>query len=697
MKNIKNIIEQKNPPEDPNVLWLKDDTLYKSTSKGWVPLNESPSITEHYEDHKSTLTYTGSDGKEHAVITDESFTPNSDGDIVITDSNNEEHTIITEESLNTILSNGTVVSTTWQQLKDLRDNSQLVPGSLYRITDYQCTTTQENTRSAGHQFDIVLLALSKNKLAEEGWAMMNESNIYDVTFEDGVTRKCWYHFDEENYYNFIDCETLLACDGMSSNQFVLNDTNKTATCIYNSTDLVTPDIPYNYFQNSNLSAWKVWYCLDNDTDRFAWADDSIDDKTMISFEVMVEPEVFEEITIPRKESEDIVYDGTQYYAWGYPDNNTAYTASDAPNVGDKVYSYLPPPGRSMIETSVISVITQPTNLPNGRGVIYRLIDEFNNDVAYDFKNIQFKRALTDGGYDSDEGEDVWCYTFTWIDEDAEPVDASAFCQNIAGDEGFVYGVHDNSMLPCIEYDFYPEEHSDKLAFALNDNVFISSYQYEDGTFYGIYGNHFGSNCHNNTFGNDCYNNSFGNNCFNNTFGNDCFRNTFGDYCQNNTFGNSFSINTFGNSCGGNTFGNDCYNNSFGNDYNGNTFGNNCCDNTFGNGCNFNSFGNYCSNNSFGNNCCDNTFGNDFLSSSIGDNVNNVKVNKDYVQFILIENGNQYITITSTATTSSTFCLENFAIALGVNNSNNTKTISHNSVGDTFKTVYQNSNSTTVNV
>ena len=78
MKNIKNIIEQKNPPEDPNVLWLKDDTLYKSTSKGWVPLNESPSITEHYEDHKSTLTYTGSDSKEHAVITDESFTPNND-------------------------------------------------------------------------------------------------------------------------------------------------------------------------------------------------------------------------------------------------------------------------------------------------------------------------------------------------------------------------------------------------------------------------------------------------------------------------------------------------------------------------------------------------------------------------------------------------------------------------------------------
>ena len=684
MKNIKNIIEQKNPPEDPNVLWLKDDTLYKSTSKGWVPLNESPSITEHYEDHKSTLTYTGSDSKEHAVITDESFTPNNDGDIVIADSNNEEHTIITEESLNTILSNGTVVSTTWQQLKDLRDNSQLIPGSLYRITDYQCTTTQENTRSAGHQFDIVLLALSENKLAEECWAMEHPTDVYDVTFSDNVILKCYIYDCGDDSYNIIAVDSKLGMGGVDPAQIIIDETNKTASIAewYSSTNMTEENLIYNYFQNSNLSAWKLWYCLDNDTARFAWADDS-----QLKF---IKIDTVDGYFV-RDSSKDITSGANRIY-WQSTVNENMFSLTNTET--NPTYALLYVNNRQIDEYSVTE---QKLGDENGRGVIYRLIDEFNNDVAYDFKNIQFKRALTDGGYDSDEGEDVWCYTFTWIDEDAEPVDASAFCQNIAGDEGFVYGVHDNSMLPCIEYDFYPEEHSDKLAFALNDNVFISSYQYEDGTFYGIYGNHFGSNCHNNTFGNDCYNNSFGNNCFNNTFGNDCFRNTFGDYCQNNTFGNSFSINTFGNSCGGNTFGNDCYNNSFGNDYNGNTFGNNCCDNTFGNGCNFNSFGNYCSNNSFGNNCCDNTFGNDFLSSSIGDNVNNVKVNKDYVQFILIENGNQYITITSTATTSSTFCLENFAIALGVNNSNNTKTISHNSVGDTFKTVYQNSNSTTVNV
>ena len=57
-----------------------------------------------------------------------------------------------------------------------------------------------------------------------------------------------------------------------------------------------------YFASSNLSAWKLKYCLDNDTTRFDWADTT-----------------------------------------------------------------------------------------NGKGVIYRMIDERENDLPYDFKNIQFKR------------------------------------------------------------------------------------------------------------------------------------------------------------------------------------------------------------------------------------------------------------------------------------------------------------------
>lgn len=64
---------------------------------------------------------------------------------------------------------------------------------------------------------------------------------------------------------------------------------------------------------------------------------------------------------------------------------------------------------------------------------------------------------------------------------------------------------------------------------------------------------------------------------------------------------------------------------------------------------------------------------------------------------IVENGNTYITVSSTQTTSSSVTLRNFTIAQGVNNTTNVKTISHNTFNEMFKTTYQNANSKTVNV
>lgn len=63
----------------------------------------------------------------------------------------------------------------------------------------------------------------------------------------------------------------------------------------------------------------------------------------------------------------------------------------------------------------------------------------------------------------------------------------------------------------------------------------------------------------------------------------------------------------------------------------------------------------------------------------------------------IENGNTYITVTSDVTTGSAALLRNITIAQGVNNTTTVKSISHNTANDTFKTIYQNANSKTVNV
>ena len=137
-----------------------------------------------------------------------------------------------------IRDNSKLTPIAYADLVRLRDNGELVAGSFYRITDYITTTAQENTQSAVHPFDIIVLALSENTLAEEAYAIQSARDT----------------------------------DG--------------------------------YFAECNLSAWKLWYSLDNNTERFAWADEV-----------------------------------------------------------------------------------------NGKGVIYRMIDEWNNDVPYDFKNIKFKRYI----------------------------------------------------------------------------------------------------------------------------------------------------------------------------------------------------------------------------------------------------------------------------------------------------------------
>lgn len=89
-----------------------------------------------------------------------------------------------------------ITETTWANLKTLRDGSNLVPGSYYRITDYTCVTCQENTKSAGHQFDIIVQALDTNKLSEEARATQHAGDTYFANSNLGVW-KIWYCLDND--------------------------------------------------------------------------------------------------------------------------------------------------------------------------------------------------------------------------------------------------------------------------------------------------------------------------------------------------------------------------------------------------------------------------------------------------------------------------------------------------------------------
>ena len=347
--------------------------------------------------------YNGTQWLEEFVLNNSSFTANQWTAINsgITDTWIND----TNEKLENITST-TIIEITWSELKAKKDAGELTLGQLYRINDYQCTTTQSGTKSAGHQFDIIVLALSKNTLSEQAYAALHSGDTY--------------------------------------------------------------------FANNDLSAWKLWYCLDSDTDRFAWADST-----------------------------------------------------------------------------------------NGKGVIYRMIDEFNNDVPYDFKNIQFYRQWDSSkslwSTISSDNTGVPCYTFS-SDGDSSTVEFTDMSLSISNN------VYSNVI----------KEYINIGKQTLNNICF------------------FGRNCYLNSFGSYCYFNSFGTGCDTNTFGCRCNTNSFGYGCSFNTFGNKFENNSLGTYCLNNSFGNDCSYNSLYDTCFGNSFGNSCVYNSIGESCSYNSFGNGCS-------------------------------------------------------------------------------------------------------
>lgn len=287
-----------------------------------------------------------------------------------------------------------------------------------------------------------------------------------------------------------------------------------------------------HFSTCSLNAWKLMYCLDNDRERFSWADTE-----------------------------------------------------------------------------------------NGRGVIYRLIDEHGNDCPYDFKNILFKRyKITDcplsstlvGRYTHkgsqyvtvDEENPVYAYTFCWIDEDGYIKDYSIVGNVLANKEGQYTGVYGNSIAPLSSFLSIWQDNPTRLSFSLNNVCFISDYPTTGGPSYGCYSNVVAANCYAMTFANNCHGNSIQANNYNVVFGNGFKFNTIGKDSHDNIFGNAFTSNSIGSGCSGNVFGysysynkigDNCYNNILGYGYFSNIIENTCHGLTLGNNFSSNTFGTNCYN------------------------------------------------------------------------------------------------------
>ena len=290
---------------------------------------------------------------------------------------------------------------------------------------------------------------------------------------------------------------------------------------------------------------------------------------------------------------------------------------------------------------------------NGKGVIYYLRDEWMNECHYDFKNILFTRTGSAGGIPVPQTDNY--FTFSWVDENNTVIDLSLIGNSLLNNEESYSGMFGNKIGRFSSS--YPGYY--QPIEVLSNNVFISTFDYESGYFYGCFNNTFGNDNNNNTFGNNNNNNTFGNNNNNITFGNENGYNTFGDDNYNNTFGNGNSYNTFGDSNSYITFG----------DYNYITFGNFNNNNTFGDG-NYITFGNFNYNNTFGNENGYNTFGDD--------NNNNTFGNENY--YITFGDSNSYITF-GDDNNNNTFGNVNINNTFG--NSNYYNTFGNNNYSNTF--------------
>ena len=255
------------------------------------------------------------------------------------------------------------------------------------------------------------------------------------------------------------------------------------------------------------------------------------------------------------------------------------------------------------------------NTSTGKGVIYYMKDEHNNECPYDFKNIKFTKNSTSiytfgGTTDSTNQTATVIYNNTikpYIFNSKYELGFNTYgtmcrnnfldfnCKNntfgtLCSNNVFGTGCEDNNL----------GEQSSSNIFGVNCKNNTATEQFISNTF--------GINCSDNAFGLGCRRNNFIGDCKNNTFASYCSTNVLKDVCSYIQLGDTCYANTFETNCVNNIFGKECHSNVFGKWSDNNRFGNACVYITFGNGCNNNTFIDSCAYIRFGHNCYNNKLG-----------------------------------------------------------------------------------------
>lgn len=451
----------------------------------------------------------------------------------------------------------------WADLVDLRDNGELVPGAYYRITDYNFVTTKASVRSGDHPFDIIVLAVSESMLSETAYAARHEGDHY---FEREVTVGGiqWLYTLYVDYMGdeYGDEPIDHADDLHPDDEFVDDDvmahpvSGDDVPVLYKTNiaeyDLDDPDYGDAYFYEGT-------YDFDGD-DYDMWSKYEFNGSSWIfANQYALTPIVVEDgelIVSPHQETKMV-----------------------SVNLGAWELKYCLDNDKSLFDWAI----------PEGKGVIYYMRDEFGNEAPYDFKNVMFQRKRISGV-------------------------GNACLNGLIGKYGGLDGQYQISVANDSKflYTYVDENGDDSSLFGWSAYNSIGAY-IMDGkrtlnniVLTNAIGNSIGRNCHEITaVGSSTTNNVIDMNCegilmmgmAQNVIESQCRYLTFNSFSSNKV-GKNFAQN-MGASIDSCTFGSMNQNNFYGTSHNGNIYGVGCYNLTFGN---------YCYNNHFGNAVTQSTFG-----------------------------------------------------------------------------------------
>lgn len=527
-----------------------------------------------------------------------------------------------------------IIPITYSEIVSLRIGNQLVAGATYRITDY---VTKIN-------------------------------GTYDLSPFTGMTAYLPVAKSAEHPFDLV-VKALTTYEIDAHARAVLHDGD-------------------TYFEYNKLEAWDILYTLDNDTQKYMWADeengkgviyymkDEFNNSAGYDFK-NIQAVAF---AIQRKEGEK---PQRLTSALDYDEAHNVNRFGSLYGVFQALLTYMQSGGYDspwgfydfVVGSNIVGVIQFPeindTFLQTFNADLYYTFDyyEAGNDIHYDaslntstgyintFNNTimptvdalyqQLAPNMSPMGLsfsifeNNDLSTDFWLCSGNYIGEFSY--------LNIFG-----HACYENKLSDgCYSNIMSNKCYANTFGFACQKNILIQSSMniFQNGLLnnvlsnsdYNNLGDYCESNCliynsniafGNNSNGNDLYENSynisFGDNCFSNKIETGCHNIIFGGFCDNNTLRERCNCCEFGIGCSGNILGSYCTNNVFVNTNQSNRLSSYCDNNTFYPSCSRNVLNERCCDNVFGTNCSENELrSNCSYNSFNGNNLSNLLVENSW--------------------------------------------------------------------